>query len=169
MTFVLDPDCYQHFFSSESVDFKAAVFPVVNKVGEYLHSNYFQVYDYVLNYIAGVSGEDFFKYHMTCHESLKGRFSSTTATLCPVMCKEFYSSFSSYEQTGEKEMYDFVQEAMFEAITRELFGRDNVPKDKVGCVAMYHGVHGHANLDSNIVTVDLYCWYGLLVWTGGMV
>ena len=34
MTFVLDPKCYQHFFTSECVDFKAAVFPVVNKVGK---------------------------------------------------------------------------------------------------------------------------------------
>ena len=37
MTFLLNPKYYQHFFASESVDFKAAVFPVVNKVGKLLY------------------------------------------------------------------------------------------------------------------------------------
>lgn len=86
--------------------------------------------------IAGITGADFFKCHMACHESLKGCFTSKAAPLCPVMCTEFHLSLSSYGESGEKEMYDFVQEAMFESVTRELFGRDNVPKDKVSVQEM---------------------------------
>lgn len=82
-------------------------------------------------YAAGLPSDEFMKYHMTCHEKLKGHFASSTAVLCPAMCSEFHSSLFSYGETGQKLMYDFVQEAMFEAITKELFGRDNMPKNKV--------------------------------------
>ena len=86
--------------------------------------------DYKIN-LAGVQGDVFFKYHWACHKALKGHFSSTTAVLCPIMSSEFFSSLNAHGEGGEKEMYDFVQEAMFEAVTKELFGRDNVPKNKV--------------------------------------
>jgi len=37
MTFILDPDMYHNFFTSNSVDFQAAVLPICNKVGKFLH------------------------------------------------------------------------------------------------------------------------------------
>ena len=36
MTFVLDPTCFPHVFSSDAINFPAAVFPIVNKVGEFI-------------------------------------------------------------------------------------------------------------------------------------
>ncbi len=87
------------------------------------------------NYTAGITSDAFYKYHMTGHEAMKGGISSTTSALCPVMCEEFRSSLDSNDDSGERQLMNFVQEAMFQAVTRELFGRDNVPKNKVRLTA----------------------------------
>lgn len=82
-------------------------------------------------FAAGVEAEFFMKDHIISHETLKGRISSTTPALCLAMCTEFNRSLASYGDSGEKDIVDFVQEALFEAITRELFGKDNAPLNKV--------------------------------------
>ena len=138
MTFVLDPTCFPHVFSSDAISFTAAVFPIVNKVGEFV-PHFLWSCDPIAR-TAGVSIQEFSKYHVTVNEALKGRLSSTTAVLCPAMCREFHSSLCSHGYSGEKELMDFVQETMFASITRELFGRDTMPKKKVMVKETQHGL-----------------------------
>ena len=81
---------------------------------------------------AGISPSSFSTHHTTIHDSLKGRLSSTTATLCHALSAEFYSSLGCHGDAGEMELMDFVRDAMFKSVVRQLFGTENVPAEKVG-------------------------------------
>ncbi len=82
-------------------------------------------------YTAGITPSSFSCHHTTIHDSLKGRLSSTTAPLCHALSAEFATCLSCYGNGGEMELMDFVRDAMFEAVVRQLFGADNMPREKV--------------------------------------
>ena len=51
--------------------------------------------------------------------------------MCPILSTEFHNSFSCHGDSGEMELMDFVRDPMFEAVVRQLFGKDNVPDNTV--------------------------------------
>ena len=51
--------------------------------------------------------------------------------MCPVLSEEFHTSLLSHGEQGEIDLMDFVRNAMFEAVVKQLFGHDNVPQEKV--------------------------------------
>ena len=73
------------------------------------------------------------------HDTIKGRLvPSYLATMCPVLSREFHTSLLSHGGQGEMELMDFVRDAMFEAVVKQLFGHENVPQDKVHEFQSYH-------------------------------
>ena len=82
-------------------------------------------------HIAGLSSESFYKHHSAIHDTIKGRLIPNYITkLCPILSEGFQKSLSSHGNEGEMELMDFVRDPMFEAVVRQLFGRENVPKSK---------------------------------------
>ncbi len=82
-------------------------------------------------YTAGISPASFSAHHTAIHDALKGRLSAMTGTLCHALSAEFNSSLGCHGDAGEMELMDFVRDAMFESVVRQLFGRENVPTGKV--------------------------------------
>jgi hypothetical protein len=80
---------------------------------------------------AGISPTSFSAHHTTIHDSLKGRLSSSTGPLCHALSAEFHSTLGYHGDAGEIELMDFVRDAMFESVVRQLFGARNVPTGKV--------------------------------------
>lgn len=78
-----------------------------------------------------MSPSSFSAHHTPLHDALKGRLSATTSHLCHALSQEFHACLSSYGDSGEMQLMDFVRDAMFEAVVRQLFGKDNVPTKKV--------------------------------------
>lgn len=111
MTFLMNADSYQHFFSAHTVDFQAAVLPICQGV-------------------AGIKPSSFSRHHTDIHDSLKGRLSSSTATLCHALSNHFHHTLCSYGDAGEMQLMHFVRDAMFQSVVTQLFGEDNVPVKK---------------------------------------
>ena len=55
--------------------------------------------------------------------------------MCPILSAEFNNSLSCHGNNGEVDLMDFVRDPMFEAVVKQLFGRNNVPEKKV-CVSV---------------------------------
>lgn len=91
-----------------------------------------------LSSAAGLSSSSFFKHHSAIHDTIKGRLVPSYLTkMCPILSQEFYTSLLDHGRQGEMDLMDFVRDAMFEAVVRQLFGHDNVPREKVcTCVAL---------------------------------
>lgn len=85
-----------------------------------------------LLHAAGLSSSSFYKHHSAIHDTIKGRLVPTYLTkMCPILSQEFYTSLLAHGREGEMDLMDFVRDAMFEAVVRQLFGHDNVPQEKV--------------------------------------
>ena len=81
---------------------------------------------------AGLSSSSFYKHHSAIHDTIKGRLVPSYLTnMCPILSQEFYTSLLAHGQQGEMDLMDFVRDAMFEAVVKQLFGHDNVPQEKV--------------------------------------
>ena len=84
---------------------------------------------------AGLSSKSFFKYHSAIHDTIKGRLVPNYITkLCPILSQEFYRSLCYHGEEGEMDLMDFIRDAMFESVVRQLFGEDNVPQTRVWLV-----------------------------------
>ena len=81
---------------------------------------------------AGLSSKSFFKYHSAIHDTIKGRLvPNYLTTLCPILSQEFYRSLCYHGEQGEMDLMDFIRDAMFESVVRQLFGEENVPQTRV--------------------------------------
>ena len=81
---------------------------------------------------AGLSSSSFYEHHSAIHDTIKGRLiPSYLMKMCPVLSQEFYTSLLAHGRQGEMDLMDFVRDAMFEAVVKQLFGHDNVPQEKV--------------------------------------
>ena len=86
----------------------------------------------------GLSQKSFFKYHTAIHDTIKGCLVPTfVSRLCPVLSQEFYRCLSFYGDQGEMDLMDFVRDAMFEAVVKQLFGKDNVPQTRVRLLIVF--------------------------------
>ncbi len=84
---------------------------------------------------AGVPAQSFFKHHSAIHDTIKGQLiPSYLTSMCPSLSAEFNNSLSCHGNSGEAELMDFVRDPMFEAVVRQLFGKENVPSTRVGCM-----------------------------------
>lgn len=89
----------------------------------------------IMHFVAGVSSESFFKHHSAVHDTIKGRLVPTyLSKMCPILCQEFHTSLLQHGNGGEMELMDFVRDPMFEAVVRQLFGQENVPKERVSWI-----------------------------------
>ncbi|XP_064397824.1 24-hydroxycholesterol 7-alpha-hydroxylase-like [Halichondria panicea] len=109
MTFVTNPRDYHHYFTTTTTDFQAAVQPFTMRA-------------------AGVPAQSFFKHHSAIHDTIKGQLiPSYLTSMCPSLSAELNNSLSCHGNSGEAELMDFVRDPMFEAVVRQLFGKENVP------------------------------------------
>ena len=87
---------------------------------------------------AGVPAQSFFKHHSAIHDTIKGQLiPSYLTSMCPSLSAELNNSLSCHGNSGEAELMDFVRDPMFEAVVRQLFGKENVPSTRVGCMCVW--------------------------------
>ena len=92
-----------------------------------------------MHLLAGLSSESFFKYHSAIHDTIKGRLvPSYLSKMCPLLSQEFQTSLLQHGNGGEMDLIDFVRDPMFEAVVKQLFGHDNVPKERVSATCNIH-------------------------------
>ncbi len=89
------------------------------------------------HHTAGVPAQSFFKHHSAIHDTIKGQLiPSYLTSMCPTLSAELNNSLGCHGNSGEMELMDFVRDPMFEAVVRQLFGKENVPFTRVGCVCV---------------------------------
>ena len=72
------------------------------------------------------------KEHTALHDALKGKLiPSNINSLCPAVSKEFHTNLLTYGNGGEMNLMDFVRDTMFECAVKQMYGKDNVPQDRV--------------------------------------
>lgn len=119
LTFLLDASQYDQYYSTNRIDFQAAVQPTCQKT-------------------ANITKSAFIDSHSKLHDLVKGRLSSNYLQVLSIkLSRKFYQQSQQLSKTStDTELMDIVKILMFKPVLECMFGDDILFIDKVRKVIM---------------------------------